>query len=88
MISFKGFKTLIKKLSKNVKIIYPNKIKDAIEIYTSKANKHIVPTGLRPIGYLFFYQYSVPLGLSRRDNMLVESEIHVSKKSRRDDMYN
>jgi hypothetical protein len=44
--------------------------------------------GLRPIGNLYFYQHSVPPGLSLRDNILVVSEIQVRKKSRRDDMYN
>jgi len=75
-------------LSKNIKITPPIKIKETIEIYTSQSNKYIVPTGLRPIGDLYFYQHSVPLGLSRRDNMLVVSEIQVKKKSHRDDMYN
>jgi len=37
-------------------------------------------------GNLFFYQYSVPLGLSRRDNILVESQTRVRIKSRRDEI--
>ena len=49
-------------------------------------HKYLVPTGLWLIGYLLFYQYPVPLGLSRRDNILVESKIKVRIKSRGDEI--
>jgi len=33
---------------------------------------HIVPTGLLVSLYFAFYQYIIPLGQSRRDDILVE----------------
>jgi hypothetical protein len=64
-------------VSENVTLTSPIQIKDANEIDTPQVKKYIVPKGLKLIGYLLFYQYPVPLELSRRDNILVESILKV-----------
>jgi hypothetical protein len=46
---------------------------------TSQEKYIFRPYGTLVIGGNLFYQYTVPMGLSRRDNILVESKIHLGE---------